>query len=100
MIECECCGRYFHPDEINLCPECSTEVCPRCYDNHVNKCLTNYNDDYERKVLDIPRECPECDSELELDVCYDNTTLICPNCDFSLDVTDKFNEIESEDDYE
>ena len=55
-----------------------------------------YDYDEERYVLDAPTECPKCGSKLELDVDYDTTHLICSNsdCDYMLDVTAEFKELE------
>lgn len=44
MIECEICGNYFHPDEIESCPnpDCEYEdLCPSCYEKHVPRCLND-----------------------------------------------------------
>ena len=57
----------------------------------------HYDFDEDRYILDVPTECPKCGSKLELDVNYDNTHLLCPNqdCDYELDVTDEFKELEA-----
>ena len=42
MIECEICGSYFSPDEIESCPNpgCAhDDLCPCCYERHVVRCL-------------------------------------------------------------
>ena len=55
-----------------------------------------YDYDEERYILDVPKECPECGSDLELDINYDTTYLYCTNnnCNYKIDVTDEFKELE------
>lgn len=55
-----------------------------------------YDEEEERYVLDVPTECPKCGSELEPDFDYDETHFICtnPECDYSLDVTEDFKQLE------
>lgn len=55
----------------------------------------HYDYDEERYILDVPNECPKCGSELELDVNYDSTSLLCKNqsCDYEIDVTEEFKKI-------
>jgi hypothetical protein len=49
MIECENekCGRYFHADDIQQCPECGKELCEDCFQKHVKGCLNKGNLDEE-----------------------------------------------------
>lgn len=56
----------------------------------------HYDYNEKRYVLDVPNECPKCGSELELDVDYDETHLVCSNmyCDYKIDVTDEFKQYE------
>ena len=89
MIECEKCTNYFHPDEIESCPECGKELCESCYEEHVTKCINQdiIEDEYDEECR-YPHECPECDSELELDVSLDGPSIIyCTNqnCDFKME---------------
>lgn|GEM_PF-3394791 len=44
MIECESCGEYWKPDDIESCPNPNCEygyddLCPRCHENHVTSCM-------------------------------------------------------------
>lgn len=97
MIECECCEEYFHADEISSCPECGIELCEGCFQRHVMRCGLNRDmDDNSEGLLNVPTECPECGEKLELDVDYDKTTLMCPECDYDLDVTDEFKNLEDD----
>lgn len=97
MIECECCRIWFNPDEIRKCPECDIEICGSCFDRHIQSCMGyDENCDNPSVRLDIPKECPKCESELELDVNYETTFLLCPECDFEIDVTDEFNQLEDD----
>ena len=101
MIECELCGGYFHPDEISNCPECEIEICEECFEKHVRFC--GQEDDIEEdddEIANLPRECPKCGAELELDIDYDKTTLLCPECDYQIDVTEEFSRIEDDIDEE
>lgn len=101
MIECECCGGWFHPDEIRECPECGIEVCEECFEAHIQSC-TDFDDidDTNEELLNVPRECPKCGEELELDIDYGTTTVMCPKCDFELDVTDEFSKLKDDDESE
>lgn len=92
MIECELCGGYFHPDEINNCPECVLEICEKCFENHVRFCREedDINEEDNDEIVNLPRECPKCEAELELDIDYDATTLLCTKCDYQVDVTREF----------
>lgn len=85
MIECEICGNYFHVDDIKNCPECDMELCPSCYEKHVVKCMAekyNFDDGVEEEST-IPRICPKCQEELELDIDPDGSVRVyCSNCDF------------------
>lgn len=94
MIECACCERWFHPDEIRECHKCGEEICEECFNKHLIGCgeFDGIDEEYDHK-LDIPKECPNCTEELELDFDYESTTLLCSKCVFKLDVTDKFKEI-------
>lgn len=99
MIECELCGGYFHPDEISNCPKCGIEICERCFEKHVRFCEeSDDNDEYDDndEIAKLPRECPECGAELELDVDYNKTTLLCPECDYELDVTEEFKRMDED----
>ena len=102
MIECEICGQYFHADEITNCPRCGVDICARCFENHIRYCGDHVDMDDEDnendEIANLPRECPECRSDLELDVDYDKTTLLCPQCEYELDVTHEFQKIEYTDD--
>ena len=51
-----------------------------------------FEEDFEDEnfFLDVPTECPECGSPLELDTDYDKTRLLCSNCDYEIDVTEEF----------
>lgn len=103
MIECDICGCYFVPDEISNCPKCGIEICERCFEKHVNCCGEDADMDEEEydennEIANLPRECPNCEAELELDTGYDETTLLCPECDYQLDVTDEFKNLEDVDD--
>lgn len=85
MIECEICGRYFHADDIENCPECDIELCPDCYEEHVSKCMAekyNLNDEFEAEST-IPHICPNCQEELDLDTDSNGGARVyCSNCDF------------------
>ena len=103
MIECGICEGHFHPDEISNCPKCGIEICERCFEKHVNCCGEDIHmdeDEYEEndEIANLPRECPKCGAELELDTGYDETTLLCPECDYQLDVTAEFQKLEDIDD--
>lgn len=52
----------------------------------------HFDFDENRDILDVPKECPKCKSELELDTGYDKTALFCtnPDCDYEIDVTEEF----------
>lgn len=101
MIQCNCCGGWFHPDEIRECPECGIEVCDGCFENHIKMCrkFDDIDDDHEEE-LDVPRVCPVCNEPLELNVDYDKTTVMCSNCDYELDVTDEFKNLEEDEESE
>lgn len=96
MIECEMCENYFHVDDIKNCPKCGMELCESCFEKHVLDCLNLDEDDIIENDESVPRVCPLCGEELELDINYSNSgeglilELICSNsnCDFMLDVTD------------
>lgn len=98
MIECELCGGYFHPDEIRECPECGIEICEKCFENHVCACRQEdyIGEEEGDEITNLPRECPKCGAELELDTYYDETTLLCSECDYQLDVTEEFKRIDDE----
>lgn len=54
-----------------------------------------YDFDEQRYILDVPTECPKCEEELELDTNPDGTVyLLCPKCDYKLDVTEEFKKLE------
>lgn len=54
-----------------------------------------YDFDEQRYILDVPTECPECEEELELDPNPDGTVfLLCPKCDYKIDVTEEFKKLE------
>ena len=54
-----------------------------------------YDYDEERYILEVPTECPECEEKLELDPNPDGTVfLLCPKCDYKLDVTEEFRKLE------
>ncbi len=65
-----------------------------------------YDDDLERYVLDLPRECPKCSYPLELDHDYGEepdtftTKLVCtnPDCDYELDATEEFRMVDEAND--
>ena len=85
MIECDLCGKYFHPDDIEKCPECDKDLCPGCYEKHVTKCIAEKNnfDDEIEEESSIPYFCPNCRNKLELDVNPDGSERVyCLNCDF------------------
>ena len=105
MIECEVCGSYHKPDDIENCPECDLELCPSCYNKHIINCFNTFEDDdeYEDRP-NFPSKCPVCGEALELDLNpIENggisSTLICQNykCDYSLDITEEISEDEEED---
>ena len=39
MEECDVCGKYFDPDEIEYCPVCGDALCPLHYQAHVKACI-------------------------------------------------------------
>ncbi len=98
MIKCDCCEeeRWFHPDDIRECPKCGVEICEECFIRH-NCGVLEDEEESNEESLDVPKICPECGEELDLDVDYDTTTLICENCDYKLDVTDEFKKLEEND---
>lgn len=96
MIECEKCENYFHADDISACPECGLELCEGCYNEHVMRCINgNYDDDDYDYEDTLPRVCPHCETELEIDHSYEGeyivSTLYCPNnkctCDYSYEMS-------------
>lgn len=98
MIECERCGKWVHPDEVRECSECNIELCEGCFETHIQSCTDFYDpDDTVEESLNVPRECPKCGEELELDIDYEITSVMCPKCDFELDVTEEFKKLDNDD---
>ncbi|HBG2133575.1 TPA: hypothetical protein KPJ62_003945 [Clostridioides difficile] len=103
MIKCDLCGRYFHADEIDSCPNtnCSKELCPSCYQEHVTICLNSSFEDDDYAEEKYPSECPYCGEELELDLETEGDTiieyLICPNSDCDKNFSILYKEIHNED---
>lgn len=93
MIECEICGIPFHADDINECPHCGIELCPKCYEEHIIKCISETFDfdEYECEENSlIPHECPKCEEELQLDVNPDGSASVyCTKCDFWEDLNEE-----------
>ncbi|MGL4850139.1 MAG: hypothetical protein ACRC28_14710 [Clostridium sp.] len=89
MIECEICGRYFHVDEIQECSECGVEVCGRCFEEHIKRCI-DFREDHEYEQCDYTDRCPGCDEKLEMDIGYEKIFLMCEDCGFRMDVTKEF----------
>ena len=59
-----------------------------CHRKDVDK--MHYSEDEHRYILDIPKQCPNCGNDLELDTSFEKTNLLCNHCDYILDVTDEF----------
>ena len=49
MIICEICEKYVHADDTVKCYGCGADVCYKCYDEHIKRCLNPdiYNEDDE-----------------------------------------------------
>lgn len=94
MIKCEICENYFHADDIQFCPECGIELCPKCYQRHVLKCIAekcNFEDeDDEEEESTILHICPNCEEQLALEQDQDGSARVyCPNCDFVKELNEK-----------